>query len=441
MLRTNALILLALIPLYALLKFASDWKRWLFHSFLILVAIIAITLPWELRNRSLGGQMYGPIISKFKAVIDQRYTPTSGPADSIPQLPILQSTHILSTLYHGNDLIQTAPVCSSVACFVPLHFLHNIVTSILILPTSPVMDNLRRTIGASSYWDPFWDGTFALIPLLFFVLNIYLVLLGISIAWNRRGLQGVTPLAIFMFYNLSNAFARTSGGRYIVPMDWIITIYFLLGILQVIFWFVNTLGMDWTFAPGDDEQDTGDSKFTPTELSKLVIVLVLILGFGALIPLSEKLHLERYQNFDVSAALAENEQALNEAGLDAASIESFLQNNDAEIVVGRALYPSFYRRDAGEPLFYPTINMPFPRTTFTLVGREGEQGVILPGGAPQYFLHASDVIVIGCKGQDYFDALAVIVMDENNSVYARNPVSELQCPLQQPVCDNNSNCK
>ena len=71
MLRTNALMLLALIPAYALFKFSRDWKNWLSHSSLLVLAVIAITLPWELRNRSLGGPMYGQIVAKFKTVRDE----------------------------------------------------------------------------------------------------------------------------------------------------------------------------------------------------------------------------------------------------------------------------------------------------------------------------------------------------------------------------------
>jgi hypothetical protein len=429
MLRTNALILLALIPLYAFFQFAPHWKKWLFNSSLILLAIIAITLPWELRNRSLGGQMYSPIISKFQNVINQRYLPASQSTNPASQLFMLQNTHLFSALYQGNDPI--APDCQSIACFVPNHFLHNIITSILILPTSPVMDNLRRTVGANSYWSPIWNGVFTLPALFFFVLNLFIIVLGISLAWNRQRFPGIAPFAIFLFYDLSNGFARTSGGRYIVPMDWIITIYFLLGVFQAIFWFANTLGMDWKFESGNDVQDT-DSKFTPTELSKIIIVIIVLLGFGTLIPLSEKLHLERYQNFEAEPTLIKNEQVLNASGLNITSIKTFLQSKDAEMLVGRALYPRFYKKDQGEPIFYPTLKMPFPRTTFTLIGPKGEYGVILPGGVPEYFPHASDVLVIGCKGENYFDALAVIVLDENISVYPRNPQSGLQCPLAQP---------
>jgi hypothetical protein len=32
------------------------------------------------------------------------------------------------------------------------------------------------------------------------------------------------------------------------------------------------------------------------------------------------------------------------------------------------------------------------------------------------------------------------VLDEQGAVYTRSPESSLQCPLKQPVCDNNHNC-
>jgi len=438
MLRTNALILLVLIPIYAFFKLSLDWKKWMFHSLLIVVGVIAITLPWELRNQSLGGQMYGPIIDKFRAVIDTRYTSPSEPSGFIlPNLITFQNTRVLSTLYQGD--VPIAPDCSSMTCFVPNHFLHNIITSILILPTSPVMDNLRHVvIDGNPYWNPFWDGAFAPWALFFFILNLFLILLGVSVAWHGRHLQGVVPLAIFLFYNMSNAFARTSGGRYIVPMDWIITIYFLLGVLQVILWFVNPLGVDWKFKTDETLQYTSDNKFSPT---KSIFILIILMGFGSLIPLSEKLHPERYRNMNADQLLTENERILTTAGLDMQSINSFRQSEDAAVFIGHALYPSFYKMDQGEPIFYPTITMPFPRTTFILIGPDGENGVILPGKSPSYFPHASDVLVIGCKGMDYFDALAVIVLDEKGTIYTREPKSELNCPLQQPVCNNNSVCK
>ena len=435
MLRTNALMLLALIPLYVLFRFYKDLKTWVLNIFLLLLAIVAITLPWELRNRSLGGQMYGSIVTKFRAVIETRYISPSD-TDSTSQLPVTQSLLVLSTLYQGDA--QSKFVCDAVPCFVSNHFLHNIVTSVLVLPTSPVMDGLRQTVrDKSPYWYPRWDGKFPLLSLFFLILNIFIVVLGISIAWTRARLPGLTPLAIFLFYDLSNAFARTSGGRYVVPIDWIVIVYFLIGILQLVIWVAGTLDVQWEPA----ERDSADIRPPSKELPKAVFALVTLLALGSFLPLSEHLHSQKFQNLDVQQELAENQAALETTGLNIASINSFLQNETAAILPGRALFPRYYGIDEGHTYFYPNLPLPFPRLTFNLIGPEGQQGVVLPGDIPTYFPHASDVLVIGCTASDHIDALAVVILDETQTVYARSPESELTCPLRQPVCNNNSDCK
>jgi hypothetical protein len=446
MLRTNTLLLLLFIPFYAILRYLPDWKNWLVSSLLLMLAVLAVTLPWELRNQSLGGQLYSSIFAKFQNVIQQRYTPPSKPDSSLPQKQSLtfvsfKQLQALTSLYQEADFTQTATPCEQVTCFVPNHFLHNILTSILVLPTSPVLDDLRHTVKESlPYWNPKWDGAFALPSLLLFALNLFFISLGISLSWMQWKLIGVTPLVMFMFYDLSNGFARTSGGRYIVPIDWIITIYFLIGVFQVITLSANRLSIKWSLFDETVEPDISKQNLVTNNLWKSVMILVVLFGIGALVPLAERLHANRYQNFDISKALREHETQISNAGLNLQEINTFLQNPNAEVSIGRTLYPRYYIENEGEVHFYPVVVMGFPRTTFTLIGPKGEQGIILPGDKPRYFPHGVDTIVLGCKEQFYVDALAVIILDEKGAIYTRSPESNLQCPLKQPVCDNNHHC-
>ena len=445
MLRTNTLMLLALIPLFTLLKFSPEWKKWLVSSSLLVLAAFAVMLPWELRNQSLGGQMYGSILAKFQNVLQRRYTPPVEPDALLPGQDILSAlslkqTQPLLALYTDFNTLQEPP-CNSTACFVPNHFLHNVLTSILVLPTSPVLDDLRHTVKEShGYWRPDWDGSFTVASFFFFVLNLFFIVLGIRAAWEQHRLAGLAPLAIFMFYNLSNGFARTSGGRYIVPIDWIVTIYFLIGVFQTIILLANVLGTQLRSVPQPAEENGPGRSYTKNDLSRAILILAILFGLGALIPLAERLHANRYQSFDVPKLLVERESQIAEAGLSLQEINSFLQNPNAEISVGRALYPRYYIENEGEVHFYPVVVMGFPRTTFTLIGPAGEKGIVLPGEKPDYFPHATDAIVLGCRESLYVDALAVIVLDEQGAVYTRSPESPLQCPLKQPVCDNNHNC-
>ena len=446
MLRTNALVLLAFIPAYAFLKFYPEWEKWLFQLSLIGIAVIAITLPWELRNKSLGGQMYGPILAKFQAVIHQRYTPPPEPEGSLPQglaTVSLSNTQTLLVLSQEARSVQDHKSCDTIICFTSNHFLHNIVTSALIFPTSPILDTLRNTVKERNppYWRHEWDGTFTPLALVLFCINIFLILLGISIAWKKHGLRGLAPFAIFCFYDLSNAFARTSGGRYIVPIDWIFSLYFLLGVFGVIIGLANSMDVNWKLFSDPFEGSLPKKEPVRNNLLKIITILLILIGIGTLAPLSETIHPKAYESIDSASILTEHEPAITNAGLDIPSIEAFLKNKDAKLLMGRALYPRHYEENQGEVHFYPTIVMGFPRTTFTLIGTFREEGIVLPGGIPEYFPHNNDVIAIGCKNKNYIDALVVIVLGENEQAYTRSPASDLQCPLQQPVCNNNGVCR
>ncbi len=49
----------------------------------------------------------------------------------------------------------------------------------------------------------------------------------------------LVPAGLVVAYSLATAVARTSGGRYFIPVDWVFLLYFAIGISQVVVW-VNT---------------------------------------------------------------------------------------------------------------------------------------------------------------------------------------------------------
>jgi hypothetical protein len=448
-LRTNFLMLLPLIPLYAFFKLSPERKKWLISSFLILLGVILITLPWELRNQARGGIIYGSYLAKFRFVIEQRYLPPTEPGSSLPQaaepvltLLSLKNTNVILELSKSTTpATQDVGPCDTVSCFAPNHFLHNIVTSILILPTSPQMDELRHTVkDVYPYWRPDWDGSFNPSSLFFFVLNMFFIVLGVRVAWDKLRIPGLTPLAIFVFYNISTGLARTSGGRYLVPMDWIISIYFLLGLFQIITWFANNIGVKWELFSTPVIRETSQN-VPQRNVSNIILIPVVLFGLGSLIPLSESFQQPRYQETEATQVFMKHEQVVVSSGISMRDIDSFLKNPNAELLIGRILYPRYYPIDRGEIFIYPFVTMGFPRTAFNLIGPHGDRGVVLPGDTPKYFPHAADALVLGCKEKQYLDALAVILLDDSGAIYTRSPTSELACPLQQPVCNSNRVCK
>jgi hypothetical protein len=270
-----------------------------------------------------------------------------------------------------------------------------------------------------------------------------MIAMGISVIWKHWHLTGMVPLATFMIYNLSNSMARTSGGRYIVPMDWILGIYFMAGVLYL----VTEAARVTRFRPvsifGPEEQ--GEDRTVSPNLSwrSAIVALIVLFAVGSLAPLSEKLFPPRYTGFDIPGALQERETQIEKAGLDPEQLSAFLKSQGAEALLGRTLYPRSYKMGQGEVsfYFYPFTNMDFPRTGFFLIGPHGQDNIILPGGTPQYLPHTADALVIGCREKNYVDALLVIVLDDSNVLYTRSPMPELTCPMQEPVCNSNSKCE
>ena len=452
MLRTNALIFLVFVPLYIFIMLVRDRKHWFISSCLIVLGAITITIPWEFRNLSLGGQMYGSITTKFENVIRQRYPSLFQQKTLLLQkndskVAMIKTAQLILTIVQHQKTVERQPgkACDTVVCFSANHFLHNTLTSILILPTSPTLDDLRYLIRDRYpyYWNADWDGKFTDTSPLFLAFNLFLIVTGISVAWKEKQLAGLAPLAIFIAYNISNGLARTSGGRYIVPADWIIPIYYILGVNCIITWLANMTSMQWNILSKASEEVSREQG-QANQFLKTFLVIMILFGIGWLIPLSENLYPPRYQNIDPQAILESNQGLIKNAGLKIEELNAFLQRPGASFIVGRALYPRFYKMNQGvlfPSLVYPSIALEFPRTAFKVIGPTEDFSVILPGDVHQYFPQASDVLVLGCNGSDYLDAVLVIMLDENNVLYKREPASPLQCPLQQPVCSNNSVCQ
>jgi hypothetical protein len=314
--------------------------------------------------------------------------------------------------------------------FVTIHFLHNIISSVFILPTDGEFHDLWRTVrGDFPYWEAYWDGRFSPSAHLFLILNLSLLALGMGASWKSAGASGLVPLGAFLFYNLANAFARTSGGRYLVPIDWIVLFYFALGLFQVILWGMALFGLK-------DEKKESEPRdpWNWSLLKKSPLIILFFLLVGALLPLSGYFIPRRYAEQSQAELFAQLEAQgdIQKMGYDAAELQAaFTQSPDLRIVAGRVLYPRYFEAGKGIPKErFPYTAMDFPRIAFTVIGPQGLHYAVLARADVDYFPHASDVFVIGCQQGTAINALAVVILDQPNIVYTRRPSAPLQCPVQ-----------
>ena len=440
LLRTNAILLLPILLVYAWVALRPRWKYASIGSLLLVFGMLAATTPWDLRNLQNGTPMFYVYYSRIQLVLRARYG-----VQGDTYLPNIPSAVQVSQTQAGLRAIARQRVaepletkyCDTQPCKIANHFFHNLITSILFLPSSFTFDDLWNIIKLGiPYWRNDWVGAGLGVGAgIFLLLNLAVISLGFGAMWERNRVVSVIPAIVFLVYILSNALALTSGGRYIVPVDWIICVYYMAGLLQIAYWMLRFAGVVDPFENLPPSANIESAINAP----KIVSAFVMIFMLGSLIPISEMPFERRYQASSVEDTLAMLEQKgmFEQANFDREELSAFLAGPRAEMFVGRLLYPRYYFAGEGElDRHYPYVPLDYPRLVFNIIGPfegGGRQHVIIPGNNPKMILHAADVVVVGCKAEQNLDGLAVFVLSEAGFVYLRSPQSELKCPLQSPI--------
>ena len=461
LLRPHVLLLLPAVLLLALWLYRPRWRQALVLGALTLVAFFASVAPWMFLSPGAGSffALYG---KRIQDVMAQRYPvssavpaqPTFGlPATALPVGPTSEprATTLLPSIATGEAtpfaLVPPLPVPPPAASGLPFQvtqYLHNLVTSALSFPDSPLFLSVKDTVkGGEPLWEPRWDGRLSPTAAVMLILSLVAVAFGIGAAFQRLRWLGFMPLAVLLIYFVANAVARTSGGRYLVPVDWIVVCYFGLGLSELL-----QLGGQVVAAGGSDSTPARIDAVAGTLLFRPVNALVVFgscVLIGGLIPAAGVLYPPRYRAKAPGAVLGEIAPFLPNLGLTKDEVSAFLEQPKAVALYGRALYPRFYAQATGEPVRYlPFRNTDYPRTVFILIGPGGQPYVILPGPVPKVFPNASDAIVLGCRsieeGYDVVSALAVVLPAQGAS-YARSPAALPSCPLPAPVCGAGGACR
>lgn len=358
---------------------------------------------------------------------------------------------------------QAAPSdFSTVLGYLGAHFMHNQVQLALLLP-----DTLRfpdAALGFLGHGEParFYEECCATIsylrrlPFWFDVpragfelpgqtivplaVNLFLLALGIARAWQRWRWVGLMPLAAALAYTTITALARTSGGRYLLGVDWVALLYYALGLSQLTLWGLKTLTA-WRVPDGWLNSSRPDQQAAQPPAWNWAVPFTLLLLLAVMLPLSEQLAPKRYTQARLDGMLDAMLQSSNAVGLDTPAVTAFMESGGL-VLPGRALYPRFYAGERGapgkphtdawagmaKPSFYP---LPFDRMLFYLVGPENLTVLLRTDTSPADFPHAADVLVFGCPTDAYLDARLVGVFAADGSlisVVSSDEAGPLACP-------------
>jgi hypothetical protein len=425
LIRSQSLLLIPIILLGLLLAWKFEWKSFIRNSLVFFVTCFLVVFPWVIRNYQVSGQTVIEYQGFYTKIIASGYSSSPGDIDPLPgessEEYNARMKNLIVTYIFKNPL--------EVARFYSSYFIHNEISSVAILPMSLQFFDLYEYVDRMEYWSTPMDGLPRSAQPVFFV-TLCVIAVGIGAVFHRYKWVGLMPLLFHLGYSFSVVPVRMSGWRYILPVDWVIFLYFSIGLAQ--------LGMMLFAVLSKKEENVSkveQNSFQPVQNGRIFFALSAFALIGILFPLVEWSVPNRYPPMSASQMLKVNVPngltLENGEQISSSALESFLETEtDATVGYGRALYPSYYKEGEfwGESSPNLVEASQFSRLQFNLIG-PNRGFIFLPmQDPPQYFPHASDVFIIGCRQRNSIKALIIMV---DGHTYNASPWGGLTCSITE----------
>lgn len=433
--RGHPLLLLPILLAVIFFFHATNFCQRLERVGLFAAGVALVLLPWFWRIYETTGRfaLQSPV-SPYSANMAGLYNLTPQLADpgafttDVSPLTLEQSD---AQNKQVRDFILQHPY--EVLRFVSAHFFHNTIYSYMYLPQAFRIESLRAYVTVEPFWDA-WQGTLSVPGWILLFLNSALIALGFGTMWKKHKSLALVPLLIGMGYNASVSVGRISGWRFILPADWITLVYFSIGLVQISYivsFLVNRSVQDVSI-----QGETQTTEKPHATWSGAVGFAIIFLFVGSAVTYGNQLFSNRYPIKPAQQLIDEYLVATESLGQPFAEDEfnRFVQNENAVIVYGQAIYPYYLQSDSGPinhawPAYKPR---PYNRIVFYLVGARSSN-VILPLSSGNFdFPDGVNVIVLGCSNNDGdVEAFSVLLLTDSPTIFTREPMPELACPLAE----------
>lgn len=339
--RINPIFIAPAIALIILIKFWKTPKLLIKQIIVFTLGFTLVFSPWLFTGVNSEGKSW--FFLKIQDVIENRY-PKQGEViprqrSALKYISVShqnnpatrdvnfsgsskQETNISSTLFMDNKTVDLAWVMFN-------HFLHNFSTSLLALPDSITVYS-ANDLSAREYWqdENHWNGNFPAGQYLLILANLFILGLGIAYCWKRYHWAGLTPLIVFLAYDLSLSAALNSGSRYIVPINWIIFFYYALGLILLGRFVLDLLGVK---TPKESMEDAVTKPLlSKTTFKSWLPALTTLVILAVSLPIAN-LAVPEFVHSDGNAAQL----------LDYARLKEPAEN---QLINGKILYP-YYQED------------------------------------------------------------------------------------------------
>ena len=347
LLRTQCFVLIPVLWFIMLCSSKRPVIKWLSLAFSF-IGFLIVFAPWTVWNRIYPNTTVNAEVSEDQ-YLKHLYQAAAGETD--PEAGLFQ-------------IIARHP--AEVFRAVGSHFLNNEISSLLILPVRLT----KPTETDQLFYEPdlFWyrENARQTIEENKTIIAVYLVMIsfGVISACRKNRFGGMIPLLFHIVYNLGNAFAMTSGFRFVLPVDWIMLYYFAFGCAAVteflgrIFLFsaqgqkdAGTVKTGYEFIP--ESERLAESNEPRTNIPEtgnsgqswaIEGTVLLLCAIGSVLPLCEKAIPRRFP-------VKNSDQIRQEWQASSDSSSPDLSRYAEENIVfleGRAFYPRFYKAGEGD---------------------------------------------------------------------------------------------
>jgi len=264
-----------------------------------------------------------------------------------------------------------------------------------------------------------------LINLTVLLVNLFVIAVGFASIWRKNALAAAMVVLTYLAYNASSSAVRLSGWRFIQPVDWIMLIFFVAGLVEIIDTLIRVVfRRELSYRLPESGGDRHDSHWFGYDLAAGAVFFV----FCAFIPLREGLLPPTYPPYNADAICAEigDIVAADENNFSTDAVVDFCLADTTRVYKGYGFYPRYFKAGEGyydRPYDAYFGRQDYARLVFRLVG--GRKGSIYIKTV-QSDIDFRDGVLVYALAYDRTkaDAQLMIVGEEQPNVIFSDPILE-----------------
>jgi hypothetical protein len=409
--RIQTILLIPAAILLVFFRYFPKIKVVLISATILLLASSLVLTPVLLRNHSITGVYW-----------------LDNPSSSAPLSRILteglesfEDEELLTTgdeVVNQNIRIYKDLLFNNFGFFVKFildHFARNLLSSFLIMPVR--LGNNIQFLDFLKFSSYFWGEVYStsnLKNIAVILLNLLLICIGFSKAYSSNPKGSLLLVGFFLYYNLTSSIARLSGWRFILPVDWIVYVFFAIGIVETLLvGFRKIASFDFLITnPWISEYpeiSTKDKK----GISWYTSFALIFLFSGGFIPIREHLIPRLLPEYSREEVCGRIDEALKDHDLIEIS-EDFLPfclSENVRALKGYGISPRFFKSGEGyydrdyDPWFG---RQDYDRLVFRLIGTQKAKVYIKTIMDDVHFPNGEIVYAVG-RDKNKFEAQFVLV--------------------------------